>query len=146
MPIQAVDAAKFICENGNWGVTNLKLQKLLYIADMLHIGRTQRRLIDATFEAWEFGPVLPEIYRKVKAFGDEPVRNVFVDAHEIPASTERTALEDTCERFLKMSPSQLVAITHWETGAWAKNYIPRARGVPISNSDILDEYRSRTTR
>lgn len=29
-------------------------------------------------------------------------------------------------------------------GAWAKHYIPGARGVTIPNADIVDEYNKRT--
>lgn len=34
------EVAKKICEAGNWEVTNLQLQKMLYIAQVLYIGQS----------------------------------------------------------------------------------------------------------
>ena len=42
--------------------------------------------------------------------------------------------------------AQLVAITHWQKGAWAKHYRPEVRHCIIPNSDILKEYRARFER
>ena len=32
--------AKFICESGGWGVSNLQLQKIIYMAQMYYMGST----------------------------------------------------------------------------------------------------------
>ncbi|WP_410207286.1 Panacea domain-containing protein [Bradyrhizobium japonicum] len=59
MSIASSSAARHICARGNWGVTNLALQKILYMAQMVHLGRTGQRLVDAEFQAWDYGPVEP---------------------------------------------------------------------------------------
>ena len=56
MSIPAYSAARYICARGDWRVTNLALQKILYLAHMVHLGRTGRALIDGEFEAWDYGP------------------------------------------------------------------------------------------
>jgi uncharacterized phage-associated protein len=40
MSIPAYSAARYICARGDWRVTNLALQKILYLAHMVHLGRT----------------------------------------------------------------------------------------------------------
>lgn len=50
-------------------LTNLKLQKLLFYTQVLSILRTGKVLFDNTIEAWEYGPVVPDVYREYKSYG-----------------------------------------------------------------------------
>jgi uncharacterized phage-associated protein len=144
MAISVESAARRICQNGNWQVTNLALQKILYVAHMFFLGRTNGRgLVNARFEAWDYGPVQPDIYRKVAMFGDRPIRDVFYGRNVPVGAAETTTLDEVSSSLIQKSPGELVAITHWKNGAWAKNYRPNARGIIIPDSDILDEYRAR---
>jgi uncharacterized phage-associated protein len=65
-----MQAARMVCEHGSWRVTNLSLQK----TQMLFMGEHNTRLIDTDFEAWDYGPVSPEVYRKVRIFGANPIQ------------------------------------------------------------------------
>jgi hypothetical protein len=76
-PISALTAARHMCERSDWSLTNLKLQKMLYLAQMIYMGQFQERLINGAFEAWDYGPVLPAVYGEVKAFGGGAVRYLF---------------------------------------------------------------------
>lgn len=146
MPIQPLTAARRICERGNWQVSNLALQKLLYIAHMVHMGRHGERLVNASFEAWDYGPVEPSVYHKVKVFGDRPVQNIFYSAPAAVASPEIETIDEACSHLLAKSPGELVAMTHWDKGAWAKNYRPGVLGIVIPDQDIVEEFFARTTR
>ena len=145
MPARLDSVAKFICEEGNWRVANLQLQKVLYLAQMLYMGQNDgQRLTEASFEAWDYGPVEPRLYRQVRMFGWSPIEDVFFRARRFGVEDARRAfLSGVCNNLLPMKPSELVEITHWENGAWAKNYVEGARGVPIPDADILAEYRER---
>lgn len=65
------------------GVSNLKLQKLLYYAQGHHLGDTGAPLFRDEFQAWSHGPVIPSLYRDFKAYGsasidaDDEVRDDF---------------------------------------------------------------------
>lgn len=50
-------------------LTNLKLQKLLYYAQVLSLKRLKNSLFDDEIEAWEYGPVVPSVYHQYKSFG-----------------------------------------------------------------------------
>jgi hypothetical protein len=64
-------AARYACKMSGWSLTNLKLQKILYIARMVFVGRTKDQLlIDEAFKAWDFGPVLPSLYHRVRLSDD----------------------------------------------------------------------------
>lgn len=143
MAVRPIDAARRICELGDWGVSNLKLQKILYMAQMVHLGRTGERLIDAGFQAWDYGPVLPEIYQRAKMFGSDPIVGIFSHAESTEGKEEDAVLVEAAENLMHRSPGELVAETHWSKGAWAKNYRPNVWGIAIPDRDIIDEYERR---
>ena len=143
MSITPFVAAHRICDRGGWRVTNLKLQKILYLAQMIYMGEHEgEALIAGNFEAWDYGPVQPDVYRKARIFGSRPIKDLFLESAplEIP---EIRALDSVSNVLLDKSPGELVAITHWDKGAWATNYVPGKRGVVIPPTDIIAEYNAR---
>ncbi len=142
MTTSILSAAQFICEKSGWSVTQLSLQKILYLAHMVHLGRGLGPLLPGQFEAWDYGPVHPKLYQKIKAFGAKPIPNVFWAKDEIPATT-RQVLEEACENLLTKSPAELVRNTHWDKGAWAAVYVPNVRNIVIPQQEIINEYHQR---
>ncbi len=142
MTYRAFDVVKTMLHHASSGLTNLQIQKILYIMHMERIGKTGEPLIYEHFEAWDYGPVCPKIYSKLKMYGNKTVNDVFYI---------NTVLNDEIGEFIKSSVSELEKIsgaalvqwTHDPVGAWFKNYEPGAYGAPIHNSEIQDEYNSR---
>lgn len=144
MAVPVFDAAKYLCSVSGWKLSNLELQKISYIAQMLFMGAHDgARLIETDYEAWDYGPVSPELYHKVKSFGANPVPDIFLWAKPVEDEEYKVALRDVCKHLMKRRAGELVAITHWQDGAWAKHYVPGARNIVIPDEDILDEYRKR---
>jgi uncharacterized phage-associated protein len=142
-----MQAARKVCEHGSWTVTNLGLQKILYIAHMLYMGENNgARLIDTTFEAWDYGPVSPQVYQRVKMFGANPIQDVFFGEPRPMDGMRDAHLHNVCTHLSSKKPAELVAITHWKDGAWAKHYRPNTHGIVIPDLDILDEYRRRAAQ
>jgi uncharacterized phage-associated protein len=146
MSISSTAALRRLCELRDWSVTNLEANKLLYFTQMIALGETGRPLVKEKFQAWNLGPVLPEVYRTAKAFGDKPIKQfLFWKEGPLPERCEHI-LAKTLEEFGELTSAQLVAESHWRKGAWAKHYREGARGIEIPNDDILAEYRARTGR
>jgi uncharacterized phage-associated protein len=59
-------------ESGD-SISNLKLQKLLYYAQGLHIAMNGEPLFPEQIEAWTHGPVVPACYHAFKQHGSEPI-------------------------------------------------------------------------
>ncbi|MGN8398370.1 Panacea domain-containing protein [Helicobacter pylori] len=60
--MKALDAAKILINlslDNQKPITNLKLQKMLYIAQ----AESDSKLIKEDFQAWDYGPVIPDVYR-----------------------------------------------------------------------------------
>lgn len=143
MATSALSAARTICELRGWTVSNLELQKILYLAHLFHLGRAGQPLVTERFEAWDYGPVIPALYHHVKGFGNSPVRNVFHWIPPVPPGPEYETLRECADATKNTSPSRLVAITHWDQGAWARCYRPGVTGIVIPNDLILAEYQAR---
>lgn len=112
--------ARYICRKSDWTVSHLQLQKLMYLAQMIYMGRTHgARLFEGAFQAWDYGPVEPDLYHKAKMFGSGPVKDVFGEARRFADNDPRIKLmDDICGHFLKYSAGDLVEITHSDKETW----------------------------
>ena len=137
-----LSVAKRLGERSGWTLTNLQMQKMSYIAHMFYLGETNEPLVDGTFQAWDLGSVHPVLYHEVKRYGADPVQpEAFAHVEKVPDHHGGARFLDAAVD--ELPRNRLVAITHWEQGAWAKNYSPFGRGELIPNSDILNEFRLR---
>lgn len=51
-------------------LTPMKLQKLVYFAHGWSLALTGQPLVSERIEAWQFGPVIPALYREFKSYGN----------------------------------------------------------------------------
>lgn len=66
------DLAEYViayCNLENVGISNKKLQKLVYYCQAWNLALTGERLIDNTFEAWVHGAVLRPLYMDYSGYG-----------------------------------------------------------------------------
>lgn len=61
-------------------LTVLKLNKLIYLFFRNYLKETGNILFSEPFEAWNTGPVLPNVQSKFQSFRKEPVKNFAYDA------------------------------------------------------------------
>ena len=142
MTVPVFSAAKRLAKRSGWTLSNLELQKILYLAHMFHLGRTDGEpLVYGQFEAWDYGPVHPDLYHRAKVFGADPVEDIFYDVDEPSEGAERSVLDEAYDALGESGPGRLVNATHRVNGAWYANYIPGQRHCVIPNKDILREYR-----
>lgn len=142
MTISTFEAAKKICHLSNWGITNLKLQKVLYLTHMMYMGKNgSQPLISDYFRAWDYGPVVPELYHEVKMYGNKPIRSGFYRTPVVEGIPEAEEIEKACSFLLNQTASRLVDFTHRTGGAWQKSYAPGQKNIIIPNNDIIQEYR-----
>ena len=133
-------AAKTFWEACDGKVSNLSLQKLWYLAHMLELGAGHGPLVSRPFEAWDYGPVEPDLYHKLKAYGGGYVADVFAAKPYSSDDPEMKSIAEVLRQLKGASPAKLVAITHWNGGAWQQHYSPGRRGIVIPDEDILSEY------
>lgn len=73
----ALDVAKYFLtfsdEDSGDLISNLKLQKLIYYAQGFHLALFDGPLFDDAIDAWQHGPVVPEVYRAYRAHGGQGI-------------------------------------------------------------------------
>ena len=147
MPYSVLQVAKTLGQLSGWSLSNLEMQKIAFISEMLHLGRTGTPLVQGDFEAWDRGPVHPELYRWAKMYGSSKVQSPAFGhvAPLMPGTTEYKAVQDAYNSMREMSPWQKVDLTHQSNGAWAGCYQPGRRGIRIPKEKIKEEYGVRVT-
>ena len=92
------------------GITNLKLQKMLYFVQAYYLAKLKRPLFSDKIEAWEYGPVIPSIYHKYKNKGSDPIINE-KDTSSL-SEEDKNIVKKIWGSFGGYSASRLVDITH----------------------------------
>ena len=126
------------------GISNLKLQKLVYYAQAYHLAMYGEPLFREQVEAWEHGPVVPELYRQYKSYGPG---NIPAPANFDPAAyDERTRglLDEVYDVFGQYSAWKLRQLTHQER-PWIEAYADGARGRVISHGAMREFYKEFVT-
>lgn len=127
------------CENVGIYISPLKLQKLLYLNFVAHLQNGGDEIDFMVFEAWAYGPVIPDIYHFYKDLGSNMInRLVSMDGKMYHLRSDEIA-RDTISRYGRLHGYQLIDITHKKDGAWWKAYI-KGRNEKIENTDIRAEF------
>lgn len=125
-------------------LTNLKIQKLLYLAHGLMLARHQTPLLNEPFRAWKYGPVVESLYHRLKVFGPDAVSasDPFIDpwpAISADAHQSKQAIVDVLKQFGLKSGGQLVSLSHAPGGPWAQVYQADTSSSEIGN-DLIEPY------
>ena len=109
---KVLDVSKYVINRSNekgYGISNLKLQKLLYFIQAYFLLKRGYPCFGETIEAWNFGPVIPVAYREFKMFGNTNIPNQTLD---FPFLDEDLPLIDgVVDYFSDRSSMDLVWIT-----------------------------------
>lgn len=117
MAYKALDIANKIIsktdlEHGDT-ISNLKLQKMMYYQQGFHLAYFGTPLFDEDIVAWQYGPVVPSVYKEYKSF----------ESNSISTSKEGISLSDdeeelfnnVYEEYNQFSAVALMKMTHEET-------------------------------
>ncbi len=124
-------------------VSIMKLIKLAYISHGWHLAIYDRPLFFNRIEAWQYGPVIPDLYYASKYHGNgRMLDNVFCD-YELPNDNTTEFLETCYKYYGGLSPLALSSLTHKEGTPWEDVYKEGERGTEISNEVIKKYYKNR---
>jgi uncharacterized phage-associated protein len=119
MAHQATDIAKvfLMLSNPEQGdiISNLKLQKLLYYAQGLHVAMYQTPLFEEDLKAWQYGPVVEEVYREFKKFGSDAIPKPTDFNFDFLQPAQKELIEEVNQVFGQFSATKLMEMTHSES-------------------------------
>lgn len=110
-------------------MTPMKLLKLVYIAHGWTLGLTGRRLISEDIEAWQYGPVIPELYRDTRAYRNTPVLSLPEAGNVILEINEESIVTQVFQKYGSCNGLQLSAMTHKDGTPWSNIWASDPGGV-----------------
>ena len=98
--------------------TNMRVNKLLYFAQGWHLARHGKPLFSAPLYAWQYGPVVPEVYREYNRYGGQGITCIGPNDDAFTPE-EYDLLLDVAREYDGLSTAALVTITHKKNAPWS---------------------------
>ena len=103
-------------------LTNMKINKLLYFAQGYYLKQYGAPMFQDKIEAWEHGPVVPDVYAAYKGYGDRPIKTYDETAAANMAPEAEKILYDVARTYGKYTASALRNMTHVVGSPWDQVY------------------------
>ena len=135
----ALDLAKYIvdyCYRMCKPISNLKLQKMLYFMWIDYYNKYNKLLFKEHFQAYKFGPMVPEVYYEFCSYAGVELRKNFenIFKEETAEDIENIIIiQDLIDKYIDVSVYEIVLKSTAKNGAWdiiynngegSKNEIP----------------------
>ena len=123
-------------------LTNMQLQKLVYIAHGYSLAKLRQPLFYNNIHAFEWGPVIPNIYKPLSKYGAGEVKDYLL-TQEPPVAEDGQEMEiikEVWEEYGQFSGLELSALTHRKGSPWSETWRTNPFGV-ISDELIAEYYR-----
>lgn len=102
-------------------LTHMKLQKLIYISNGIHLALKGEPLINEPIETWDYGPVIHSVYQNYKMFGGTQISvNPFENMTSSIKLTDaaKKAIDDAWVVGKDVDGIQLSNWTHKDDSPW----------------------------
>lgn len=139
-----LDICYYIIKYSNdkdYGVSNLKLQKLLYFIQVWFLINTHRPCFKEKIEAWSFGSVVPEAYKK---FSQYACMNILLNHDDLEldpiiSESDKYLINQVIDKFANYTATDLLnLILHQQP--WLDAYYGDIN--TITNKMLLDYFAS----
>jgi uncharacterized phage-associated protein len=123
--------------------TQMQLLKLVYIAHGWMLGAYDEPLITDEVQAWKYGPVIPDLYSKLKIFGSSkiPLSSLTNGEEDVFTENEEDTINFILEVYGDSSAAKLSRITHLSNTPWSTVYNADGWAEKIPDSLIRDHYK-----
>jgi uncharacterized phage-associated protein len=124
----------------------MHVQKLAYLSHGWNLAVNGKPLIEDSFEAWEFGPVVRKLYDALRRFGTKPIAKEirWGDDTPFPSDDGDVAIADLLPQEIRLIDEiwkkyrgfeafQLSALTHERGSPWQMVFEPRKNKIIPSN-------------
>lgn len=157
MNYDVLDVSRYIIDYSNkmdYGVSNLKLQKVLYFVQAYFLIQTGHPCFNEKIEAWDFGPVVPKAYCEYKQYGcgDIPITKSFimidkdniwnskrVEFEDIVISDDdKSLINKVVDKFADYSATDMVKLTQHQS-PWIDAIVSN-RSNEITNESIFEYF------
>ena len=121
-------------------LTNMQLQKLVYIAHGFYLALSSQPLVDEDVKAWQWGPVIESLYESLKHYGSGTVTSRLPAPGDVLDETAKMVIQYVWKAYGRFTGFQLSGITHKENSPWHEAW-ESLRYQSIPNEMIAEYYR-----
>ena len=154
--VPAVAVGDYVTALGGGMLAPLQVFKLCYMAHGYALAITGRPLFGDRIEAWEYGPVIPNLYHALRAYGGAPVAYLYTS--RVPVCGD--GIEGARQRLGRMMPGdardvvdevvrsfghytglELASITNVDGSPWHECFVPGRQHARIPDRVMGTYYR-----
>lgn len=141
--LTVADAILRIAKSKNKSLTPMQLVKLTYIAHGWSLALRERDLFQNRIEAWQYGPVIPDLYHATKQYGRNPIPLERIgELKDIAVDQQDSAfLSDVFDKYGHLDGITLSYLTHQAGTPWAQVYSHGSRNIEINDELIKKHYK-----
>lgn len=125
-------------------MNQMRLQKLVYIANGWNLAINGEPLTDARIEAWDGGPVYRSIWNHIRDFGYNVKDRFFgMQGERYKANLsdeEKAVIRHVWKRYSGYTGLQLSKLTHQEGTPWSNAYFGKGRNAPLDQDEIKQHF------
>lgn len=121
----------------------MQLQKLVYLCHGWVLGGTGEALIMDRIEAWDYGPVIPNLYHHYKKYKGNAIKEEGMDhSNRIKEGITSFLIDEVLKKYGNNDGISLSSITHEEGSPWDMTIRKHGLGAVIQN-DVMEKYYTR---
>lgn len=135
---KAMDIAQYIitkCTCDSSPINNLQLQKILYFIQGKHLAKNSFPLFKEDIFAWQFGPVVPNVYYRFCGYGASRILGRYPGI--MIEKDTKVLIDQTVEEKRALYPWVLRTQTQKEAGGWDRIYQNGKGDHQVIPSDMI---------
>lgn len=145
--LTVADALLKIAKRHGKGLTPMQLMKLTYLAHGWSLAIRSRGLFRNKIEAWQYGPIIPDLYHATRSHGLNPIPLEIInenDIHQIQVSDDdRSFLSSVFDKYGHLDGVSLSYLTSQSGSPWDQIYRLGAPDIVIPDDLISQHYSER---
>ena len=122
-------------------LNHITLQTLLYIAHGVSLATLDQPLHHGAWEAWAYGPVLPQIYFSVQHYLGQPIAQPIPNAPPADGKPQENEIIAKVYQLRSLQASQLLEITRGDP--WRQIRSQKSGSLTIPNTAIQEYFQER---
>lgn len=125
---------------GNRQLTPMQIIKLVYIAHGCMLGLLGRPLVRQPIEAWQYGPVINDLYQALKSYGSGYVDRELMWHTPNLDQQENDIVHQVVVQYGLLSGIDLSSMTHQDGSPWQITWAQNGQNAVIPNDLIHQHY------
>jgi len=103
-------------------LTNMQLQKLVFLAQGYALALLGRPVYYQNTHAWQWGPVVPKLYKALQSYGSGIVTQDIPSEDELTEGEEMEIVRGVWDGYKQYTGSQLSNLTHKPGSPWSSTW------------------------